>query len=92
MSFGLTNVPATFIDLMNKKFKSYLDLCVIVIDVILVYLRNEKDDSSDLRIVLHTLKDNELYAEFSKNEFWPNSMEFLGHIILDDGIRLIPKR
>ena len=49
MSFGLTNVPATFIDLMNKKFKSYLDLCFIVIDVILVYLRNEKDDSSDLR-------------------------------------------
>ena len=43
MSFGLTNAPTTFMDLMNRVFKYYLDLFVIVfIDDILIYCRSEK--------------------------------------------------
>lgn len=42
MSFGLNNVPATFMDLMNRVFKPYLNHFVIVfIDNILVYSRSE---------------------------------------------------
>ena len=42
MSFGLTNAPATFMDLMNRVFCPYLDRFVIVfIDDILVYSRSE---------------------------------------------------
>ncbi|KAH0758385.1 hypothetical protein KY290_021878 [Solanum tuberosum] len=67
MSFGLTNAPATFMYLMNRVFKPYLDMFVIVvIDDILIYLKNEEDHASDLRIILQTLKDRELYAKFSK--------------------------
>ena len=41
MSFGLTNVPVTFMDLMNIVFKQYLDLFVIVfINDILIYSRS----------------------------------------------------
>ncbi|WMV23188.1 hypothetical protein MTR67_016573 [Solanum verrucosum] len=51
-------------DLMNRVFKHYLDMFVIVfIDDILIYLRNEEDHASHLGIVLQTLKDRELYAE-----------------------------
>ncbi|WMV32271.1 hypothetical protein MTR67_025656 [Solanum verrucosum] len=61
MSFGLTNAPAAFMDLMKRVFKPYLDMFVIVfIDYILIYSRNEKDHASHLRIVLQTLKDREL--------------------------------
>ncbi|KAH0679995.1 hypothetical protein KY290_022105 [Solanum tuberosum] len=89
MSFGLTNAPAAFMDLMNKVFKPYLDMFVIVfIDVILIYSRNEEDHASHLRIVLQTLKDKELYAKFSKCEFWLESVAFLGHINFGDGIRV----
>ncbi|KAH0715011.1 hypothetical protein KY284_007916 [Solanum tuberosum] len=68
MSFGLTIVPAAFMDLLNRVFKHYLVMFVIVfIDEIQIYSRNEKDHASHLRIVLQTLKDRELYVKFSKS-------------------------
>ena len=70
MSFGLNNAPATFMDLMNRVFRPYLDIFVVIfIDDILIYSRNEEKHASNLRIVLQTLKDSELYARFSKCEF-----------------------
>ena len=70
MSFGLTNAPASFMDLMNIVFKQYLDLFVIVfIDDILIYSRSEEEHASHLRVVLQTLKDRQLFTKFSKCEF-----------------------
>ncbi|KAH0709023.1 hypothetical protein KY284_010450 [Solanum tuberosum] len=89
MSFILTNAPAAFMYLMNRVFKPYLVMFVIVfIDDILIYSSNEENHASHLRIVLQTLKDKELYAKFSKCEFWLESVAFLGHIVSSDGIRV----
>ena len=67
MSFGLTNAPAAFMDLMNRVFKQYLDLFVIVfIDDILIYSTNKEEHASHSRVVLQTLKDLQLFAKFSK--------------------------
>ena len=53
MSFGLTNAPIVFMDLMNRIFHQYLDQCVVVfIDDILVYSTNEDDYKQHLRVVL----------------------------------------
>ncbi|XP_019259085.1 PREDICTED: uncharacterized protein LOC109237254 [Nicotiana attenuata] len=78
MSFGLTNAPAAFMELMNRVFRPYLDLFVIVfIDDILIYSRSQEEHEQHLRVVLQTLRDSQLYAKFSKCEFWLNSVAFL---------------
>jgi hypothetical protein len=90
MSFSLTNAPASFINLMNKVFMEYLDRFVVVfIDDILIYSKNDSDHEAHLRMVLQKLRDNQLYAKFSKCEFWLDEVPFLGHIISKGGIAWI---
>jgi hypothetical protein len=93
MSFGLTNAPAYFMYLMNSVFMPELDKFVIVfIDDILVYSENETDHAEHLRIVLTRLKDHQLYAKFSKYEFWLKTVPFLGHVFQKMKFQLILAR
>ena len=93
MSFGLTNSPAAFIDLMDSVFKNYLDSFVIVfIDVISIYSKNEGDHTGHLRVVFQTLEEHQLYAKYSKCDFWLRSVTFLGHIISSKGVEVDPRK
>ena len=75
--FGLTNAPATFMDLMHKVFQPYLDKFVVVfMDDILIYSQSEWEHEYHLRIVLQLLRDHQLYAKFSKCEFWLTEVRF----------------
>ncbi|KAA3470504.1 DNA/RNA polymerases superfamily protein [Gossypium australe] len=80
MPFGLTNAPAIFMDLMNRIFRPYSDRFFV------------SEHVEHLRIVLQTLKDKQLYAKFSKCEFWLQEVGFLGHIVSTDGIRVDPRK
>jgi len=63
MPFGLTNAPTMFMDLMNQVFRPYLDQYVVVfIDDILVYSNSHLEHEQHLRVVLQTLRENQLYA------------------------------
>jgi hypothetical protein len=93
MSFGLTNAPTYFMYLMNKIFMEYLDKFVVVfIDNILIYSKNEEEHEEHLRLVLQKLREHELYAKFSKCEFWLKEVSFLGHIITNGGIVVDPSK
>ncbi|GJY51294.1 putative reverse transcriptase domain-containing protein [Tanacetum coccineum] len=71
MSFSLTNAPTIFMDLMNWVCKPYLYRFVIVfIDDILIYSKSRKEHEGHLKLILRLLKKEELYAKFSKCEFW----------------------
>ncbi|GJR47141.1 putative reverse transcriptase domain-containing protein [Tanacetum coccineum] len=71
MPFGLTNAPAVFMDLMNRVCKPYLDKFVIVfIDDILIYSKMKEDHEVHLGLLLELLRNEKLYAKFSKCEFW----------------------
>ncbi|KAG8492331.1 hypothetical protein CXB51_009857 [Gossypium anomalum] len=93
MPFGLTNTPAVFMDLMNRIFRPYLDRFVVVfIDDILVYSRDETEHAEHLRLGLQILRDKQLYAKFSKCEFWLREVSFLGHVVSASGIRVDPSK
>ena len=63
MSFRLMNVPAVYIDLMNRAFKDYFNKFVIVfIDGILVYSKTMKEEGEYLRAVLQLLADKKLHT------------------------------
>ncbi|KAL0534776.1 hypothetical protein IC582_029069 [Cucumis melo] len=93
MSFGLTNAPTMFMDLMNRVFREFLDTFVIVfIDDILIYSKMEAEHEEHLRIVLQTHRDNKLYAKFSKCEFWLKQVSFLGHVVSKAGVSVDPAK
>jgi hypothetical protein len=65
--FGLTNAPTTFMCLMNNVLNKFLDKFVLVfIDDILIYSKNIEEHEDHLKLVLHVLREYQLYAEFRK--------------------------
>ncbi|KAG8499075.1 hypothetical protein CXB51_005486 [Gossypium anomalum] len=93
MPFGLMNALVVFMDLMNQIFLPYLDkFIVIFIDDILIYSRDEAEHAKHLRTILQTLRDKQLYAKFSKSEFWFQEVKFLGYIVSGDGIQVDPSK
>ncbi|KAJ0771840.1 putative nucleotidyltransferase, Ribonuclease H [Helianthus annuus] len=93
MPFGLTNAPAVFMDLMNRVCKPYLDKFVIVfIDDILIYSKSQEEHEHHLRLILELLRTEQLYAKFSKCDFWLREVHFLGHVVNKDGIHVDPSK
>jgi hypothetical protein len=73
--------------LMNLVFMPELDKFVVVfIDDILIYSRSMEEHEEHLRIVLQRLQEHQLYAMFSKCEFWIKEVPFLGHVVSPEGI------
>ena len=93
MPFRLTNASTTFMDLMNRVFRPYVDhFVVLLIDDILVYSKYQESHDTHLRVVLETLRKEQLYAKLSECKFWLNEVSFLGHIVSKEGIRVNPKK
>ncbi|GJW78735.1 putative reverse transcriptase domain-containing protein [Tanacetum coccineum] len=93
MPFGFTNAPAIFMDLMNQVCKPYLDKFIIVfIDDILIYSKSRKEHEEHLKLILRLLKKEELYATFSKCEFWLSKVQFLSHVIDIEGVHVDPAK
>ena len=93
MPFGLTNALAAFMDLMHRVFQPYLDRFIVVfVDDILIYSKSEEDHERHLRVVLQTLREHQLYAKFSKCEFWLTEVRFLGHMVSASGVSVDLKK
>eukprot|EP00253_Pinus_taeda_P034845 PITA_34845 len=93
LPFGLTNAPTTFMCLMNSVFHKYLDKFVLIfIDDILIYSRNIQEHEEHLRLVLQTLREHQLYAKYSKCDFYKEQIQYLGHIITKEGIAVDPEK
>ena len=93
MPFGLTNVPTAFMYLIHRVFQPYLDQFVVVfVDEILIYSQSDEEHEDHLRIILQVLREHQLYAKFSKCEFWLTQVPFLGHLVSASGVSVDPEK
>ena len=61
-------------------------------DDILIYSQSKEEHEDHLRIVLQALREHQLYAKFSKCEFWLTEVRFLGHIVSASGVLVDPEK
>ncbi|GJT15012.1 putative reverse transcriptase domain-containing protein [Tanacetum coccineum] len=52
----------------------------------------KQEHEKHLKLILELLKKGELYAKFSKCEFWIPKVQFLGHVICSQGIHVDPAK
>ena len=79
-------------NLMHRVFQPYIDQFVVVfVDDILIYSQSKWEHEYHSRIVLQLLRDHQLYAKFSKCEFWLTEVRFLGHM-LASGVSVDPEK
>lgn len=78
---------------MNDIFKPYLRKCVLVFfDDILIYSKNLQDHLKHLKVVLGLLQQHQLYSKPSKCHFACQEIEYLGHVISEEGVKADPTK
>ncbi|CAH9105349.1 unnamed protein product [Cuscuta europaea] len=93
MPFGLTNAPSTFQSLMNEVLRPFLrKFALVFFDDILVYSKTKEEHKEHLRKVLGALKKNHLVANQKKCSFGQKQLNYLGHIISEDGVAADPEK
>ncbi|GJP62824.1 hypothetical protein CLOP_g19847, partial [Closterium sp. NIES-67] len=92
LSFGLTNAPASFQRAMNDVFREAIGHFVLVyLDNILVYSKTENEHTQHLKWVLGKLREHKFYARLWKCHFYKHELEYLGHLVGNNGLKVDPK-
>ena len=89
MPMGLTNAPATFQAFMNHIFRDMTDIFVVIyLDDILIFSNSLEDHWIHVRRALEWLQEYDLHSKPEKCLFHTQKIEFLGFMVIPDGISM----
>jgi transposase InsO family protein len=90
LPMGLCNSPGIFMQLMNDTFADFLNKFVLVfLDDIIVYSNSLEEHEQHVRQALNRLRQQRLYAKASKSALCKREVEFLGHMVGVNGLRVM---
>jgi len=93
MPFGLKNSPSTFVGLMNKVLNGIIgDYCYVYVDDVIVFSKTLDEHFEHLNQVFERLRDAGITISMEKSKFCLREMTFLGHLITQDGIKMVPEK
>ncbi|MCO5564120.1 hypothetical protein L7F22_017776 [Adiantum nelumboides] len=92
MPFGLTNAPAIFNCMMERIFRPHRNFTGVFFDDVIIYSKTIEEQKEHLKVIFQALRDNELYVNQKKSEFFLQEIQYLGHIISKNGIRIDPAK
>jgi len=90
MFFGMTNSPATFQTMMNDIFQNLIaeGIVVVYLDDILIFTKTEEEHVQAVQRVLQVLKENKLFLQREKCEFYKQWIEHLGLVISENKVSM----
>ncbi|MCO5548548.1 hypothetical protein L7F22_002008 [Adiantum nelumboides] len=92
MPFGLTNAPATFNRMMERIFRPHRNFTGVFFDDVIIYSKSMEEHKKHLQVIFQALRDNKLFINQKKSEFFLQEIQYLGHIISKSGIRMDPSK
>lgn len=93
MPFGLKNAPATFQRVMNRAFRGLIGrICFVFMDDIIVFGQTLEEHNQNLIEVLDRLRQFNLKLEPDKCEYLKPELQYLGHIITENGVKPNPEK
>lgn len=93
MPFGLKNAPSTFQRLMDNVLRECIGKqCLVYMDDIIVFSNGLNEHINSLKIVFEKLSRARLRVQVDKCEFLRKEVEFLGHLVTEEGIHPNPKK
>src|ERR1700733_13660396 len=93
MPFRLINAPTTFMRIMNDVLRPFLDDFIIVyLDDILIFSKTWEEHLKHVKLTLDALKREKLHVKLSKCEFGKTSLNYLGHIVGHDELKIDPSK
>lgn len=93
MPFGLKNAPATFQRVMDNVLHELQGKCCLVyMDDIIIYSTSLQEHIVNLKKVFLKLREANFKVQLDKSEFLHKEVNFLGHVVSEDGIKPNPMK
>lgn len=93
MPFGLKNAPSTFQRLMDEILKGYINnICLVYMDDIIIFGTSLEEHLQNIKLIFQRLRDTNLKVQVDKCEFLRKEIDFLGHLVTQEGIKPNPKK